>query len=235
MLAFFRLEHFRLGFVFPAPSGMFRHAVEITGPAAARRFDGRLSPLDLPVTLRLDERRIDDRRFNLRRGDRRRRLLAAAVAITSPLRRFSPPSVRCPRSSMTLTAIRRLSPSDERLADRSGQMFPNALAEIAIERLLQIVPCPGFREEHLRGAEHHPVVIGVQHPARQVFGLDGVRLHRVGPENVEALDLDLISGFRPALPAGSSVTSGRPVIEKISLDRLVFKRSDITMSGVTAI
>ena len=108
LLALLALEHFALCEVAPPPPGVLWHPVEIARPPPFLSPDRLLAPLDLPVALRLSEGRVDNRRFDL--GNAQGRLLflcGGHQAVSSaPLTTIS----SLPRSSITLTAIRFLSP-----------------------------------------------------------------------------------------------------------------------------
>src|SRR5690606_2384932 len=69
-LARLALEQLGLVAARAPPAGMFRHAVEVARPAAAISLVGGLRLLDLPVTLRFCEGRVDDRGLDLGNGER---------------------------------------------------------------------------------------------------------------------------------------------------------------------
>ena len=108
LLALLALEQLALGAIAPSAPGVLRHPVEIARPPPSLGLDRRLALLDLPVAFRLAEGRVDDRRFDLGNGQGRLLFLGGGhqAAFSARLTTIS----SLPRSSMTLTAMRFLSP-----------------------------------------------------------------------------------------------------------------------------
>src|ERR1051326_2074000 len=62
-----------------------------------------------------------------------------------------------------------VAPSLEGGACGPGEMVPNTLLKVALERLLETVPSAGARKERLRDVEALLVVIRIEEPGRHVI------------------------------------------------------------------
>ena len=85
--------------------------------------------------------------------------------------------------------------SDERGAGIAAQGVPYGGVKVGVDGLADVVPSGSAGEEYLPGAETLPVIIGIQHPARDIVATHGVRLHCGGIESIQAVESDLPEVF----------------------------------------
>jgi len=113
-----------------------------------------------------------------------------------------------PQSSITFTAIRDLSvlARFEGCTRRSGQVIPHAFLMGGLQCLLDAAPGRGAREEHLRAVEDEAVIVGIQHPHRDIGRLLAHRPVKPLVDRAEGQALaDKLKGSWPATVADVAV------------------------------